>query len=269
MKHKKIVALIGIVSAVLLVAVGVFAVYWSSEPEIGYIHTDFAVNMDDPRILVGSKDYVFVCQVLETHDYAREKGRRSFPQTLEGVNSYYTECEVQVLENLKGELPMDKTVTCYKVGGYLSRWKNTIMLSERDVYPEAGRLYVFTGHALEDGTLICGGYNGAAAIECNITPDTLEESVIIAAYRDHVANEVVPTFAVAHYRASVDPGYQDGAYNVKEKQRYEAEMQVTEKLTSVNDYLYEQLSQIAAENAKNGVTTPPDAPATEPANWPQ
>ena len=64
MKHKKIVALIGIVSAVLLVAVGVFAVYWSGEPEIGYIHTDFAVNMDDPRILVGSKDYVFVCQVI-------------------------------------------------------------------------------------------------------------------------------------------------------------------------------------------------------------
>ena len=132
---------------------GVFAVYWSSEPEIGYIHTDFTVNMDDPRILVGSKDYVFVCQVLETHDYAREKGRRSFPQTLEGVNSYYTECEVQVLENLKGELPMDKTVTCYKVGGYLSRWKNTIMLSERDVYPEAGRAALGTILELGKGVI--------------------------------------------------------------------------------------------------------------------
>ncbi len=260
---RKWLAICGGVFAVLLI-VGVSSLlYFGKEPKINYIHQDSAINLDDPYILVGSKDYVFVCQVLEVYDYVREKESRNFPESIQDGTDCYTECQIRILENIKGNLPLNQPLTCYKPGGYISKWKNLVSLYEYDIPVEKGGYYIFTGLALEDGTLVCGGYNGTAALESNATADTLSESNVVAAYRQYVDNEVISTFEVAHYRAAMDPGYQNGAYNRKEKQRYLAARQEPEKLPSSEELLYAKLSEIAAENAKNGVTNPPDALPTE------
>lgn len=196
---------------------------WKSKQlptKISYIHSDSPINRDDPREVVGAQSYVFVGYVEETHDYMTEKGNREFPKPVTDSVLGNTECVVKVIKSIKGNIVPDTVFSFYKVGG-VSEDGKCIDLFENDVIPEAGKYYIFTGFAHEDGTVTGGGENGTIEIEEGIDGNNLVESEIYQKYVDAYRNQILlKDYNFPRYFAQADANYGDGSYNEKLREEY-------------------------------------------------
>lgn len=162
-------------------------------------HGSFSIDVDDPATTVGDADYVFIGYVdslegttykhrvtLETADGSRE------------VSSPYTDFQVTVIENIKGELVTDTSLPVQKSGG-VSEDGSSLVLYEDDVLPEVGFTYVFLAYGQrDDGSLLVSGPNSSPAIE-NAGADLLEspekraeldDDKIVRLYRTAAENAV-------------------------------------------------------------------------------
>lgn len=177
---------------------------------------DTAVNLDDPREVVGVKEYVFVAKVEEIHDYYTEKLNRAFPDIIHYYDREFTECVVTVVANIKGELEKGQTLSFYKTGG-IAPDRSCVVLSRNDIMPEKGKYYIFTGGAHADGTMTGGGTNGTFELEVGITENNLEESKIYQQYVDAFNNQILPKSKGLYpdFLCTADINYGDGSYNAE------------------------------------------------------
>ena len=145
-------------------------------------------DLSDPRQLVASMSYVFAAKVLRAVDYQTEFNKAATPDDVREIkDEAMTFLEIEVVENLKGNLKLHTRIPYFKAGGVTAD-KKYIELFEHDLIPEEGKYYVFVAYAREGGTLIGGCEYGCAALEDGITEKNLNESSILQTYRDACAN---------------------------------------------------------------------------------
>lgn len=137
---------------------------------------DFAVDTRDPHELVGFADYYFVAEVISQIDTEYRD-----PIIIEGgkeITFPYTNYKVKVLNNIKGELPLDEEIVVTKAGGVSQDGEP--FLYEGDALLEESKTYIITASAQEDGSLLISGPNSSKEYD----PKNIEK------YQDIYDNEV-------------------------------------------------------------------------------
>lgn len=188
MKNKNLVKKFLTYSILLTMAIGFAGCSKKSDVtnlETKYLSPFYAVDMDNPEEVVGFCTNVFVGYVEEMTD------------TYYISNIPYTRYDVRVINNIKGELPLDTTVQVNKEGG-ISEDLSYYMLIENDFLPSEGEYYIFNvRERIEDGSYTASGVNTAVlindidmqSVEATITSDNLNDSNINSVM-DDIVNEL-------------------------------------------------------------------------------
>lgn len=211
---KKFLKVISVILAVIIFGTGCYFLWriTLAPKEIMYYSSQVIYNCYDPREAIGIHPYVFVGFVEETHDYMTERFKREFPETIKKSDSPWTECDVKIIKNIKGNLIEGITFPLYKDGG-VSKIPMYIEMEDGDLIPESGKYYIFIARALIDGTVTVGGLKDAIELESGITADNLDSSPIYQEYVDASENEITYYLLHKKYRAKVDKDFGDGSYN--------------------------------------------------------
>ncbi len=220
--------------------------YKNQQPEFSYIIGNYVIDINDPAQVVGSKDYVFVCEVLEVKDCNTEISESKLPDLIIEADTPMTRCVVKVLKNIKGNLKEGETVTFYKDCGF-SRDGKVFQIYENDLMPQKNNIYIFTGYGQYDGTLTGGGENGTIWI-CN-SEEKYEDTKIYNEYVQYVKNEVEPPIEYPHYLAYADVNFGDGSINEK----------ICEEFNStVHEVKWKTLEELLSEDADDTGRKPLD-----------
>ena len=146
---------------------------------------DWAYDINDKNKVVGFHDYVFVGQVKKVvgtgyTDVDFSDGLRLFSQP-------YTQYEIRVLENLKGELVTDRDILLTKHDGVYFFGKRVSMM-EGDSLPDEGECYIFICIADENGELNIGNFSSFCDIYLCNAEDYRDDEEKIEIYRQAVEN---------------------------------------------------------------------------------
>ena len=109
---------------------------------------DFATDISDMQSVVDSVNCIFVGVVKESDTLIFDYDGKS-------------EFKVQVVKNIKGELPTETTV--YKYGGHFINGNEVIVKVDDESYtpmPEVGEQYLFLAFEQESGEVIIADYYG-------------------------------------------------------------------------------------------------------------
>ena len=109
---------------------------------------DFATDISDMQSVVDSVNCIFVGVVKESDTLIFDYDGKS-------------EFKVQVVKNIKGELPTETTV--YKYGGRFINGNEVIVKVDDESYtpmPEVGKQYLFLAFEQENGEVIIADYYG-------------------------------------------------------------------------------------------------------------
>ncbi|MDO5301222.1 MAG: hypothetical protein Q4E76_01785 [Tissierellia bacterium] len=115
---------------------------------------DFAVDVENPREVVGFADYYFIGEVLREME--------TLPQG-EGGALPYTRYQVQVVENIKGSLPQDEALDVLKAGGIGPQGE--VLTYENDELLEVGKTYALAAAVQGAGSLLISGPNSSVVVE--------------------------------------------------------------------------------------------------------
>ena len=130
------------------------------ESKVVYMRGDFAVDVDNPYELVGYSDYYFIGEVISQKDTEyRDPIDVETENGTEVVTSPYTNYEIKVIKNIKGNLPMNKSITITKAGGLSET--GDLVLYENDSLLDIDHVYVMTASAQPDGSLLVSGPNSS------------------------------------------------------------------------------------------------------------
>lgn len=148
--------------------------------KVEYVHGEFVVDPKNTEELIGFSDHVFVGKVVKwLGNKQPEEGDFSIP---------YNDYEVEVLENLKGELK-DKAIV-HKMGGYNE--KNVLILTgetdKKDKLPEVGKTYIFIAGADEDGKLLVDNAYSQIEVKEKMTDSGTKKE--IQKYKKAVRNQI-------------------------------------------------------------------------------
>lgn len=156
----------------------------------------YAIDVDNPAEVVGSSDYTFVGYVDELID--TEYMFPGFIETETGdkkTSSPFTNYSITVLENIKGELPVGKSIPIQKDGG-LAEDQSCYIIYERDSLPEVGKTYIFVIYTQRDGTLSISGPNSNILLDTQIdiknrSSVDFTNSDVFNTYLDAYKNQIV------------------------------------------------------------------------------
>ncbi|MCK2001011.1 cell surface protein [[Brevibacterium] frigoritolerans] len=158
----------------------------------------FAVDVDNRNETVGDADYVFIGRVDEDVDTLYKD-----PVTIETsdgakeVSTPYTNYQVTVLQNIKGDLVTDTFIPIQKAGG-INEDGSSVFLYEDDTLPEEGKSYVFLAYAQDDGSLLVSGPNSNDYVEGIKQDVTSEKMGKGKASLNEEATEVVSAYETAY-----------------------------------------------------------------------
>ena len=146
---------------------------------------DWAFDVSDINKVVGFHDYVFVGQVKKIvgtgyTDVDFSDGLRLFSQP-------FTQYEIRVLENIKGELLTDRDIPLTKHDGAYCFGKRVSMM-EGDSLPDEGECYIFICIADENGELNIGNFSSFCDIYLCNAEDYRDDEEKIEIYRQAVEN---------------------------------------------------------------------------------
>ena len=204
-KSKKIVLItIGIVAVLLIgllaegsIATKLFAdklegkIFPMKDP-VSVINTEYSrtvacvewvYDIGDKNKVVGFNDYVFVGEVKKVvgtgySDVDFSDGLRMFSQP-------YTQYEIRVIENLKGELVTDRDIPLTKHDGAYLFGKRVSMM-DGDNLPDVGECYIFICNADENGELNIGSFSSFCDIYLCKAEEYTGQEAQIEIYRDAV-----------------------------------------------------------------------------------
>jgi hypothetical protein len=147
-----------------------------------YVSASYAVDMNNPEEVIGICSNVFIGYVEDMTD------------TYYISNFPYTRYNVKVINNIKGELPLDTTVLVNKEGGVLEDL-SCYILFENDFLPEEGEYYVFNvRERSEDASFTASGINTAVLVNDidmqNLTDDISNNSNSLNLKEDNVISEL-------------------------------------------------------------------------------
>lgn len=146
---------------------------------------EWIFDIGDENKVVGFHDYVFVGEVKKVvgtgySDVDFSDGLKMFSQP-------YTQYEVRVIENLKGELKTDRDIPLTKHDGAYLFGKRVSMM-KGDNLPDVGECYIFICSADEDGELNIGSFSSFCDIYLCKAEEYTGQEARIEVYRDAVRN---------------------------------------------------------------------------------
>lgn len=181
----RLLAVIGTCSMIIS-ACGTMSSADFSKLPVEMVQADFAIDVSDPREVVGFADYYFIADV-ESAEPVKENGLSEAIKSESTGALPYTAIRATVLQNIKGTLPTDKPINFYKAGGVSTDGK-TLMLYANDTLPEVGNIYAFTAVAQADGSLLVSGSNS------NVQIDTDQKMIagasFLSEYEENYKNEI-------------------------------------------------------------------------------
>ena len=167
-KRAGLVTVLGVVVLVVAVVIVWLVMAGGGDRQriVEYRNSDFAVNVDDPRALVGFADHYFVATVKSVGDrsYRNEVTVKSTDGMSRSVAEPYTTYTLSVIKNIKGELPTNHDVQVTKAGG-VSKDGKSVVLYEGDALMDQGKTYVVLASVQPDGTLLVSGPNSNKLVE--------------------------------------------------------------------------------------------------------
>lgn len=213
---KKILKIISVICAVMILGAGSYYLYriTLAPKKYSYYITEPGYNASEPREVVGMHPYVFVGYIEELHDYNTERFKREFPEIIKKSGYAWTECDVKVIKNIKGNLIEGITFPLYKSGG-VSRDLMYIQKEQNSIMPESKKYYIFFGYVREDGALLVGSLPGIVELENEINCDNLDTSEIYQKYIDAAENEIRYYLTENKFLSKADKNYGDGSYNAQ------------------------------------------------------
>ena len=120
---------------------------------IARIAGSYYVDPSDPVAITSSADYAFVGNVVKHKGYEYEDGERP-----------YTNYDIHVIKNLKGELRTDIDIPITKRGG-MAVDGSCYEVYEDDFLPKEGDVCIFTAYGTEEGELAVIGANSTLLLE--------------------------------------------------------------------------------------------------------
>jgi hypothetical protein len=159
MKKKAIVITF---ACILLCATVLSISFGNSNKELPIVTSDadYLIDIDNPSVVAGFVDFVFVGKVEKQNGVKYESvSTRETENGSKTSGRPYTSYDITVLENLKGNLKPNDTLVLWKAGG-ISMDGKYISIEEDDFLPSAGDVCVFYATAEEDGSLHILGKNG-------------------------------------------------------------------------------------------------------------
>ncbi|MBE5967951.1 MAG: hypothetical protein E7255_13475 [Lachnospiraceae bacterium] len=125
----------------------------TTDLDITYVSPSYVVDMNNPKEVVGLCTNVFV-------GYTEEMTGTSYR-----LEMPYTCYNVKVIDNIKGDLPLDSTIKLNKEGG-ISKDSSYYIFLENDYLPDVGKYYVFnTRERIEDNSYTASGVNCVVLID--------------------------------------------------------------------------------------------------------
>lgn len=135
-----------------------------SDLETTYLHPIYIINMSNPEEVVGLATNVFIGYIEEIID------------TSYNYSIPYTHYNVKVINNIKGELPLDSVIEINKEGG-ISKDQSRYILHENDTLPNVDEYYVFNViQTIEDNSYVASGINMIVPLD-DINIDSIVEEI--------------------------------------------------------------------------------------------
>ena len=121
----------------------------SKELPIRYMNASYAIDIENPKEVVGFGDYVFVAKIneeieTEYRDVVEFKGKT--------IATPYTVYSVTVIDNLKGKIKRNTPIEFEKFGG-INMDNKSISLLDGDELLEEGKYYILVASAESNGKL--------------------------------------------------------------------------------------------------------------------
>ncbi len=149
----------------------------TDEKETKYLSPSYVIDMNNPEEVVGLSSNVFVGYVEKMKD------------TYYISDIPYTRYDVKVINNIKGELVLDKTIQVNKEGG-ISKDSSCYILMEDDVLPVENEYYVFNvRERVEDGSYTASGINTAVLLNDSDLKNTSDKGGTDISGKDNVSQE--------------------------------------------------------------------------------
>lgn len=134
------------------------------------VQASYAINVNDPREMVGYFDYVFVGEIEETEDtryYHLMDSDTEIPEDWDATDCLeFTTYRVKVLENIKGELCQTEPISLKKRGGVLKD-KTAIFVYEGDYLPKQRDICLFFANVSDGEKLVALGKNSTIFLQEN------------------------------------------------------------------------------------------------------
>ena len=162
---------------------------------------EWVFNIGDKNKVAGFHDYVFVGEVKKVvgtgyTDVDFSDGLRMFSQP-------YTQYEIRVIENLKGELVTDRDIPLRKHdGAYL--FSKSVSMMEDDNLPDVGECYIFICSADEEGELNIGSFSSFCDIYLCKAEDYTGVESLIEIYREAVRNMDESVYIGERYKSKYE-----------------------------------------------------------------
>ncbi len=159
---------------------------------ISKIEAAFVYDVNNITEAVGISDFVFAAKVV-SNDGTKYKDTVVMEDIYgkpKEVGTPYTSYTLDVLENIKGSLTTEPSIEVIKHGGIV-KTKDSVILFENDMLPKEGKVYIFSGYAQKDGSILISGPNSNVLVNIE-AKESIISTESYQRYANAVENETIP-----------------------------------------------------------------------------
>jgi hypothetical protein len=144
-------------------------------------------DTSDPVSATAVSGYLFVAKVNKITDYHANKLLRKFPafieEDLEKLKGGYSEFEVSIVKNIKGDLPEGEDIQIYSGDGYDTTLTYITQSGDHGL-PVVGNTYLFRCVATSDNNLVVLADNGQTLLDGEVNAENVEAFEVVRTYED-------------------------------------------------------------------------------------
>ncbi|MDR0883235.1 MAG: hypothetical protein LBN05_01280 [Oscillospiraceae bacterium] len=148
------------------------------------------LGADNPVSDMATLGYVFVAKVEKITDYHANKLLRKFPAFIEkefelhfpNGQGVYSELNVTIVKNIKGDLPEGEEISIYAGFGYNALLTKIEMLGFSEI-PEIGKTYLFQCNTTFDNNLVIIS-GSETLLDGEVNAENVEEFEIVRTYAE-------------------------------------------------------------------------------------
>lgn len=184
MKIDKLTTISTLVAIVVIVTSYIVIYAYNQKTDYAPTQISYIIDIENTSARIGFADYVFVGEVVKVvgteyrHYALNDKGK-----PIRKTGSHYTEYKVKVIENIKGDLGVDREITVYQAGGKLEHSRSG------DDLMQTGNTYIIETCVQDDGSLLADGDNCNTQLDVH-NIEELHKNQQYLSYLEDANNEI-------------------------------------------------------------------------------